>query len=553
MAYTKQNFKNGDTLTATHLNMMENGIIAASKDFNFWADKTMVCVGDSITAGSGTTQTYWAMLKEILGLSKMTGMGVGGSCVSAKSDYGTGNSPLITRYKNIPEADLITIFMGTNDWGHETPLGTINDTEDVSFYGALNVIIPNLMTMHPNSRIIWITPMHRYGFGTSKILGTKFTYDHIPNGRGHTLKDYVDAIKDVCGRYSIPIIDLYSISGLHPSIDAHKSTYMPDGLHPNKAGHAKMAYLISKWLQIYANIEIVSTDPVAGVELDITSSPLQVGSTITISSSVLPITANNKKVTWSIKSGSSYASITSQTDTSCAVKGVTDGKVIIVATTEDGGFTAECVLNVTSNAISVTGITVDPEEASVAVESSVTLTASILPEVASNKNVSWLIVSGTEYVSIAPNGLNCVVTGISTGQATVSVTSQDGNFTKECDINVVEKGSIMTVTMDYGNPKGAGDQQTSKARIHSTSSVYLDAGVTISLKDSSTYKWAGALCTDGTWNTAGTWLPFGSWTTNSYTTTQAGQYGFVVLKADESNFDLAVSGANLLGTYFTIK
>jgi lysophospholipase L1-like esterase len=311
MAYTKQNFKNGDTLTATHLNMMENGIIAASKDFNFWADKTMVCVGDSITAGSGTTQTYWAMLKEILGLSKMTGMGVGGSCVSAKSDYGTGNSPLINRYKNIPEADLITIFMGTNDWGHETPLGTIEDTTDVSFYGALNVIIPNLMTMHPNSRIIWITPMHRYGFGTSKILGTKFTYDHIANGRGHTLKDYVDAIKDVCERYSIPIIDLYSISGLHPSIAAHKSTYMPDGLHPNKAGHEKMAYLISKWLQIYANVPIVSTDPVAGVELDITSSPLQVGSTITINSSVLPITANNKKVIWSIKSGSSYASITS--------------------------------------------------------------------------------------------------------------------------------------------------------------------------------------------------------------------------------------------------
>jgi uncharacterized protein YjdB len=99
-----------------------------------------------------------------------------------------------------------------------------------------------------------------------------------------------------------------------------------------------------------------------------------------------------------------------------------------------------------------------------------------------------LIVSGTEYVSIAPNGLDCVVTGISTGQATVSVTSQDGNFTKECDINVVEKGSITTVTMDYGNPKGAGDQQTSKARLHSTSSVYLDAGVTISLKDQSTYK-----------------------------------------------------------------
>jgi hypothetical protein len=214
------------------------------------------------------------MLKDILGLSKMTGMGVGGSCVSAKSDYGTGNAPLISRWNNIPEADLITIFMGTNDWGHETPLGTIEDTTDVSFYGALNVIIPGLMTKYPNARIIWITPMHRYGFGTSKILGTKFTFDHLPNGRDCTLEDYVNAIKDVCSRWSIPVIDLYSMSGLHPYIAPHKSTYMPDGLHPNKAGHEKMAYLISKWLQIYANNEIVSTDPVTGISLDITSTPL---------------------------------------------------------------------------------------------------------------------------------------------------------------------------------------------------------------------------------------------------------------------------------------
>jgi hypothetical protein len=128
-----------------------------------------------------------------------------------------------------------------------------------------------------------------------------------------------------------------------------------------------------------------------------------------------------------------------------------------------------------------------------------------------------------------------------------------GNTISQTVVSAAQTRSITTVTMDYGNPKGAGDQQTSKARIHSTSAVYLDAGITISLKDTSTYKWAGALCTDGTWNTAGSWLPSGSWTTNSYTTTQAGKYGFVVLKANESNFDLTASGANLLGTYFTIK
>ena len=96
--------------------------------------------------------------------------------------------------------------------------------------------------------------------------------------------------------------------------------------------------------------------------------------------------------------------------------------------------------------------------------------------------------SGTEYVSIEPNGLSCTVKGLTPGEATVSVTSQEGNFTKECDITVLEKGSITTVTMSYGNPKGASDQQTSKARIHSDSAVHLDAGTTISLKDNTTYQ-----------------------------------------------------------------
>lgn len=552
MAYTKQNFQDGAVLTAAQLNAMENGIVAASKDFNFWANKTMVCVGDSITAGSGTTETYWAMLKDILGLSKMTGMGVGGSCVSAQSDYGTGNSPLINRYKNIPEADLITIFMGTNDWGHETPLGTIEDTTDVSFYGALNVIIPGLMTMYPNARIIWITPMHRYGFGTSKILGTAFTYDHVANGRGCTLKDYVDAIKDVCGRYSIPIIDLYSMSGLHPSIAAHKSTYMPDGLHPNKAGHEKMAYLISKWLQIYANIEVVSTDPVTGVSLDTTSTPLQVGKTLTLVASLTPITASNKNVTWSITSGSAYVNINSS-GTSCTVTGVSDGTAIIMVTTEDGGFTAKCTVNVTSSNIAVTGVSISGDS-SVGINNTTTLIATIAPSTATNQNVSWLIVSGTEYVSIAADGLNCVVTGLSNGIATISVTTIDGNYTAEFDINVVD--GISALTLINGNPYGTTDQQTTNTRVHSETALYCPSGTVISLKDTSTYKWAlRRVVSETDLSDAGdnTYKPESVWSSlASYTTIVDGYWCFILLKADNSAFDLNGTDSNKVSDYWTI-
>lgn len=222
---------------------------------NKLSGKTAVFVGDSITYGVGISNgaKYWEILEDSLELSSVTGMGVAGSCISARSNYGNSNSPLINRYDTIPDSDLITIFMGTNDYGHETPLGTINDKRDTSFYGALNVILPSLIKKHPNSRIVVVTPLHRYGKGTSGILGTDFTYDYLKNGVGANLEDYVNALKQVCSKYSIPVIDLYTLSGLDPSNAEIKTKYMPDGLHPNAEGHEIIADIMKNWLKLYAD------------------------------------------------------------------------------------------------------------------------------------------------------------------------------------------------------------------------------------------------------------------------------------------------------------
>ena len=57
-------------------------------------------------------------------------------------------------YKTIPsDSDYITIKFGINDKYKNTPLGTINDTVDTSFYGAWNILLKYLITNFPKSKI----------------------------------------------------------------------------------------------------------------------------------------------------------------------------------------------------------------------------------------------------------------------------------------------------------------------------------------------------------------------------------------------------------------
>ena len=216
-------------------------LIKKENVYSKWYLKTATFMGDSITAGLTATQgkLYWNVLQQKLGFKKVDGMGVAGSCISITSDYGSQYSPISTRWNTIPDSDLIVIFAGTNDYGHDTPIGSISDATDISFYGALNVIISGLMNLYPTRRIAFMTPLHR-------LLNTTYP-DTTPNGQGKTLKDYVDAIKNVCEKYGIPVIDAFSFVGINPVIPNMQDDYFNDNVHINDSGHSLLAdRIISK-------------------------------------------------------------------------------------------------------------------------------------------------------------------------------------------------------------------------------------------------------------------------------------------------------------------
>ncbi len=239
-------------LAVMFMGVLSINILIADGAESDWSGASAVFVGDSITYGSRTEKVYHTYIDEFGVFDSVHSMGVSGSCISSQSDYGYGCSPLADRYSSIPDANLIVIFMGTNDYSHETPLGCPSDMTDVSFYGALNVIISGIKALHNDSQLVFVTPLHRFGFGTSKILGTQFTYDYIANGRGHTLADYVNAIKDVCKKHRVPVIDLYNQYPIDPTNEAERIAYMPDGLHPDSNGHKIIADLIVLNLKMIA-------------------------------------------------------------------------------------------------------------------------------------------------------------------------------------------------------------------------------------------------------------------------------------------------------------
>ena len=209
-----------------------------------WKGKKANFLGDSITIGSwgGASGNNWTnierpypkVLGELLGLDTVRNYGIGGTHLS--SAFNSTDSPsekaMASRYVEMDDdADLIVVAGGTNDYGHTdtAPFGTIADTTDISFYGALNVLCKGLIQKYLGKTIVFMTPLH-----TTNDTNVNPTTNK-------KLVDYVDAIKEVCALYGIKVIDNFRELGFCPSIYEWMCAYQEDGLHPNPNGHTLMA------------------------------------------------------------------------------------------------------------------------------------------------------------------------------------------------------------------------------------------------------------------------------------------------------------------------
>ncbi|MBQ7485104.1 MAG: SGNH/GDSL hydrolase family protein [Oscillospiraceae bacterium] len=139
------------------------------------------------------------------------------------------------------DADLVLVFGGTNDFGHgDAPLGEMSDRTPYTFYGALHTLYGSLIKKYPDAVIVVLTPLHR--LQEDDPATNAFRKGYVP------LKRFVEAIREVAEYYALPVLDLHASSGLQPKVPAIRERYVPDGLHPNDAGHAILAERIGAFL-----------------------------------------------------------------------------------------------------------------------------------------------------------------------------------------------------------------------------------------------------------------------------------------------------------------
>ena len=98
--------------------------------------------------------------------------------------------------------------------------------------------------------------------------------------------------------------------------------------------------------------------------------------------------------------------------------------------------------------IHVTGVSLDATEVEAVVGGdSVMVNAIIAPEAAENQNVTWSIPEADAAIaSVDHDGLTAWVTGLANGQTTLTVTTEDGNYTASVPVTVTTNVAGVTLT-----------------------------------------------------------------------------------------------------------
>ena len=201
-----------------------------------------------------------------------------------------------------------------------------------------------------------------------------------------------------------------------------------------------------KTITVYDGTYVI---PVTGVSLDESSITLDVGGNQTLTATVTPEDATNKKVRWS-SDNEDVATVSED-----GVVTVAGGTAVITATTHDGLFTASCTVTVNAPATAPNIITDTLPDGKVGEAYSQTLTAN------GTAPITWSIDGGLP-AGLSLNADTGEISGTPTAEGTatftVKATNSAGSNTKELSITITKAAPAehtITVTTEGGGTASA--------------------------------------------------------------------------------------------------
>ncbi len=182
---------------------------------------------------------------------------------------------------------------------------------------------------------------------------------------------------------------------------------------------------------------VVKPRLVQAISLNATQKDLIIGDSFTLTATAMPENATNRNVIWKLVSGDAIS--LSNTGVIQAKK---VGEALVRAEAADGsGITAECKVVVKPRLVQA--ISLNATQKDLIIGDSFTLTATAMPENATNRNVIWKLVSG-DAISLSNTG---VIQAKKVGEALVRAEAADGSgITAECKV-VVKPRLVQAISL----------------------------------------------------------------------------------------------------------
>lgn len=158
---------------------------------------------------------------------------------TAAEDYGYNFYNEIKNTVDLQSYDVAFFQFGINDFCLSYPLGTL-DTNDINtVYGGLDY---GIRTLKENGvEPICILPFFYKGQANHKL-----------NGRNLTFDDYIDAIKKICEKHDVTIVDFNTAFGMTAE---NYSAYYIDHVHPDSELQKRAGEYLYRFIQGYGDGE----------------------------------------------------------------------------------------------------------------------------------------------------------------------------------------------------------------------------------------------------------------------------------------------------------